>query len=80
MTADTRGPDTERRTANAVNLGSQILQQPSHDLYIADAWNVRQDALVLGQQAGREQRERRILVSLHGHASPQPVSAFNQEC
>ena len=59
---------------------AQIQQQPCHDLYIANARDVRQDALVRRQQARREQRERGVLVPLHGHASLQPAPAFNHEC
>jgi hypothetical protein len=39
----------------------------------------REDALLVGQKARGEQRQRRILVALHRHAAAKTMAAFNQQ-
>ena len=70
MAVDTGGPDTKRRAPNAINLGAQVHKQLRHDLDVTDARHIRQDALVLSQQARRQQWQRGILVTLHVPPDP----------
>ena len=55
-------------------------EQPRHHLDVADARHVGEHALVLGQQAGGEQRQRGVLVAFDGHAALEPVAAFDEQC
>ena len=73
-----RRADAQRRRADAVYLGAEIEQQPRHHLDVADARHVGQDALVVGQQAGGQQRQRGVLVAFHRDAALEPVPAFDQ--
>ena len=60
------GSDPQRRGPDAIDLGADVEQQPRHHLDVADARHVRQHALVFGQQARGEQRQRRVLVAFDG--------------
>ena len=75
-----RRANAQRRAADAVDLCSDVEQQPRHHLDVANAWHVRQDAFVLGQQTCREQGQRGVLVAFDGHAPLQSVSAFYEQC
>ncbi len=68
MLAQPRRADPEGRAADAVDLRPDIEEQPRHYLHVADAWHVRQNAFVLGQQTCREQGQRGVLVAFDGHA------------
>src|SRR5689334_6869829 len=80
VTADFRRAYPQRRAPDAIDLGAEIQQQTRHHFDVADPGNVGQHALVFSQQAGGEQRQRRILVALDRDTSLQPVPAFNQQC
>ena len=69
---------SQRRRADALDFGADVEQQPRHHLDVADARHVGQDALFLGEEARRQQRQRRVLVSFNGHAALEPVSPFDQ--
>ena len=66
--------------ADAVDLGAEVEQQPRHHLDVADARHVGQHALLVGQQARGQQRQRRVLVAFDGDAALEPVAAFDQQC
>ena len=65
--------------ADALDLRAEIDEQLRHDLDIADARHVREHAFFRRQQAGREQRQRRVLVPFHMDTARQAVTAFNQQ-
>ena len=71
--------EAQRRRADAVDLDAEIKQQPGHHLDVADARHVGERALVLGQQACGQQRQRGVLVAFHRHAAAETMAAFNQE-
>ena len=75
---DSRCPDPQRGGADALDLGAEIQQQSRHDLNVADARDIGEDALLFGQEAGRQQRQRSVLVSLNGDPAFESVAAFNQ--
>ena len=72
-------PNAERRRADAVHFGTEIQQQSRHHLDVADARHVGEHAFVFGQQAGREQRQRGVLVPLDRDAAAETVAAFNEQ-
>jgi hypothetical protein len=72
-------PDPQRRRADALDFRAKIEQQARHHLDIANARHVGQHALLFGEEACRQQRQRRVLVSSDGHASFEAVTAFNQQ-
>ena len=78
--AHTRRANAQRGAADAVDLRADVEQQPCHHLDVADAGDIGQDALVLRQQARRQERKRRVLVSLDGDPALQPMSALDQQC
>ena len=80
MRAHARRADAQRGAADAVDLGAEVEQQARHHLDVADARHVGQHALVFGEQARRQQRQRGVLVALDGHAALEPVAAFDQQC
>ena len=53
-----------RGGAHAVHVGAHFAQQVRHHLDVADARHVVEHALFGGEQAGGEQRQRRVLVAL----------------
>ena len=61
--ADIRAPDSQRRRANPVYLGAEVEKEACHDLDIADARYVFEDAFLFGEEARRNQRQRRVLVA-----------------
>ena len=60
---DLRAADAQRRAADAFDLGAEVEQQPRHHLDVGDARHVVQRAPLVGQQARRHQRQRRVLVA-----------------
>jgi hypothetical protein len=60
---DRRAAHAQRRAADAFDLAAEIENQPRHHLDVADPRYVGQDALVLRQQARREQRQRSVFVA-----------------
>ena len=68
-----RRPHAQRRRADALDFGADVEQQPRHHLDVADARHVGQHALVVGQQAGGQQRQRGVLVAFDGDAAFEPV-------
>ena len=70
--------NAQRRRADAFDFGADIEQQPRHHLDVADARHVGQDALLLGEETRRQQRQRGVLVAFHGHAALEPVPALDQ--
>ena len=55
-------------------------QQIGQDLDVADARHVRQHAFLVREQAGGEQRQRRVLVAFDRDAARQPAAAFDPQC
>ena len=64
--------------ADAVHLGAEIEKEPRHHFDVPDARHVGQDALVLGQETRRQQRERGVLVAFNRDTALEPVPAFDQ--
>ena len=75
---DLGAPDAKRRRADAVDFGAQVQQQARHHLDVADAGHVVKHALVFGQQARRQQRQRGVLVALDVNLPAEPLPALNQ--
>ncbi len=75
---DLGAPDAKRRRADAVDFGAKVQQQARHHLDVADAGHVVKDALVFGQQARRQQRQRGVLVALDVNLPAEPLPALNQ--
>ena len=67
----------QRRRPDAVDLGAEIDQQTRHHLDVADQRHVGEHARFRGQQTGREQRQRRVLVALDLDPARQAVTALN---
>ena len=72
-------PDSQRARPDAIDLGAEIEQQSRHHFHVADARHVVQDALLLGEQAGGHQRQRRVLVALDLYAAAERLAAFNDQ-
>ena len=70
----------QRRRADAVDLGAEVEQQPAHHFHVGDARNVAQHALLLGQQARGDERQRGVLVAFDIETAVQAVTAFDHEC
>jgi hypothetical protein len=58
-------PDAQRARARALHLGAEVGQQAGHYLDVADARHVGEHALLVGEQARGNQRQRRVLVAAH---------------
>jgi hypothetical protein len=72
-------PHAQRRGADAVHLGAEVHEQLRHHLDVTDARHVAEHALLGREQAGREQRQRGVLVAFDGDLAGQSLAAFNQE-
>jgi hypothetical protein len=72
-------PDLHRGGADAFDVGPEVHEQPRHHLHVADARHVGEHALLFGEEARREQRQRGVLVAFHGHPALEPVAAFDEE-
>ena len=71
--------DPQRGRADAVHLGAEIEEQAAHHLDVRDARHVREHTRLLGQQAGRNQRERRVLVAFDVETAVQAMTAFDDQ-
>ena len=73
----------QRTRSVVVPMPSTVAPRPSsssrHHLDVADARHVGQHAFLVRQQAGGQQRQRRVLVALDRDAARQAPSAFNPE-
>ena len=77
---DLRRPDAQRGRADAVDFGAEVEQQSRHYLDVADAWDVREQALLVREEARGQQRQRRILVAFHRHTPFKAMASLNQQC
>ncbi len=75
---DLGAPNAKRRRADAIDLCAEVEQQARHHLDVADARHVVKHALVFGQQARRQQRQRGVLVALDVNLPAEPLPALNQ--
>ena len=69
----------KRRAPNAFDMSAKIEDEPRHHLDVADARHVGQHAFFGGEEARREDRQRRVLVAFHLHRSRQALTAFNHK-
>ena len=60
---DPRAPDAKRARPDPVDLGAEVDQQARHHLDVADARHVGEDALLVGEQARGDERQRGVLVA-----------------
>ena len=79
LRANRRRADPQRGRADALDLGTDVEQQARHHLDVADARHVGEHALVLAQQAGNEQRQRRVLVALDRDAALQAMASLDEQ-
>ena len=77
---DVGAADAQRGAADAFDLGAEIEQQPRHHLDVGDARHVGERAPLVGQQARRHQRQRRVLVAFDVDAAFDAAAAFNHQC
>jgi hypothetical protein len=71
-------PDAERRAADAVDFSAEIEDQPRHHFDVADAGHVREDALLRGEHARRQQRQGGVLVAFDLDGTGEPLAALDQ--
>jgi hypothetical protein len=72
-----RAPDLQRRRSDTVDGGAKAPHQLDQHLDVPDARDVLEHALLVRQQACRQQRQRGILVPFDGHLARQPPAAFD---
>ena len=80
LACDTPAPDSHLGRPNPLHFGTQASEQLAHHGDILDPRHVRQRARLIGQQAGREQRQRGVLVALDVDRAGQAVPALDDEC
>ena len=71
--------DVEVMARLLLDLGADIVQQPRHHLDVADPRHVGEHALLGGEEAGSQQRQRRILVAFDFNRTREAAAAFNQQ-
>jgi hypothetical protein len=76
---DVRRAQRDHVVIAPVDVDAQLLEQPEHRLDVADARDVAQHDLILGEQAGGQGRQRGILVAGRKHRPRQGKSAFDEE-
>ena len=59
---------------------AEIDEQARHHLDVADARHVGEHALLVGEQARRDERQRRVLVAADDDAPGQRPAAFDEQC
>ena len=69
----------QRRRADAVDLRPEALEEAAHRLDVADARGVLEDALLGREQAGGEDRQRRVLVALDLDDAGEAVAALDDQ-
>jgi hypothetical protein len=74
-----RGVDGDLVLAAPLDPRSEVLEQPDHRVHVADARHIAQHDLLLGEEAGREQGQRGVLVPGRGHGARQRDAAFDDE-
>ena len=72
--------DVDLVRARPFGLPADVVQEGHHRLDVADPRDVLEPHLVLGEDAGCEQRQRRVLVSSRAHATLEGPSALDYEC
>jgi hypothetical protein len=80
MRPQLRRPDAQGCRANPFDFGADVEEQPCHHLDVADARDVSDHALVARQEARRQQRQRRVLVSLDRNRPLEAIATFDQQC
>ena len=76
---DARCVDRDLAGSQPMHAGSQALQQHRHRLDVADPRDVAQDHLVVSQQAGRQDRQRSVLVAGRDDRAGERYSPFDYE-
>ena len=69
----------EGRRPDAVHLRAEVLEQARHAFDVADPRNIREHALFRGEQTGREQWQRGVLVAFNFDRTREAASALNQQ-
>ena len=77
--AHTRGAEPEAVVGDPGHLDPEPLQERDLCLGVADARHPVQNQLLLGEQAGGEDRQRRVLVASDGQLSRERHAALNHE-
>ena len=60
-------------------MRAKVQQQPRHHLHVADPRHIGKDALFLGEETRREDRERGVLVAFDVDGPRQTLPAFDQQ-
>ena len=71
--------DAERVLFDPLDLGAHGLDELSHHLGVADPRNVLDDALLVRQETGRDDRQRTVLVATDRDATRERLAAFDHE-
>ena len=71
--------DAERVLLDPLNLSTDGLDEVCHHFRVADARHVLDDALLIRQQTGRDDRQRTVLVAADRDATRERLAAFDHE-
>ena len=71
--------DVEVMARLLLDIGAEVEKEACHDLDVADARYVFEDAFLFGEEARRNQRQRRVLVAFDLNTAAEALAAFDEQ-